>query len=170
MISSAKRRRTRYVCSYCNISLQHIAYQHHQLLPDVYCPAHNDTESSSGSDSIFELSESDNQNIDMSDEHQQELSSVSESAHASAPSSSELNEHELATEVWDIEESDSNAFSSDQGGEEAHSHLQIIVSMFLSFFQHCFRISDRTIYGVFAFFSVCVIPLLIFTCKRCSIA
>ena len=153
MMSSAKRRRTGYVCSHCNLSLQHTAYRRHQLLPDVYCPAHNDTESSSGSDSTFELSESDNQKIDMSDEHQQELSSVSELAHASAPSSSELNEFESATEVWDIEESDSNASSPDQGGEEAHSHLQTIVSVFLSFFQLCFRISDRAMVYLLSFLS-----------------
>jgi len=153
-MSSAKRRRTRYVCSHCNLSLQHTAYRRHQLLPDVYCPAHNDdTESSSGSDSTFELSESENQSMDMSVEPPQELSSVSGSVHASASSSSEFDEHESATDVWDAEGSDSNASSSDQGGEEAHSHLQFIVSVFLSFFQLCFRISDRAMVYLLSFLS-----------------
>ena len=159
MMSSAKRRRTRYVCSYCNLSLQHTAYRRHQLLPNVYCPAHNDeTESGSGSDSTFELSELDNRSIPTDDmptdlDYQQESSSASESTHPSDPSLSNDSENESATEVWDVEESESNASDSDECGEETHAQLHYVVSVFLSFFQLCFRISDRAMMHLLSFLS-----------------
>ena len=82
----AKRRKTRYVCSYCKRSLAHTAYQRHEQLPHLYCPAYKDEEeTSSGSDSTFDLldvpedtlsdcnvsfgehvSESDGSNVDLS--------------------------------------------------------------------------------------------------------
>ena len=51
-----RRRRQTYKCSSCQYYLRHRAYQRHQLLPRVYCPAHKSE--CSDSDSTFELSES----------------------------------------------------------------------------------------------------------------
>ena len=65
-------------------------------------------------------------------DHPQESSSVSDSTRDMSPTLSE-GEHELVTEVWEYEES-ASASEFDQCGEAAHSQLQYVVSVFLSFF------------------------------------
>ena len=57
MQTAKRRRRSRYVCSHC---LTHTAYKRQQELPEIYCPAcRNQDSSNSNTDSTFDISNSD---------------------------------------------------------------------------------------------------------------
>lgn len=153
-----RRRALRYVCSFCHYSLQHTAYRRHQLLPHVYCPARNkENDSTSGSDSTFEFSETvDSMNTDSVSCPEPESEPNDLDSHSPAISdSSNLSDescNESATEVWEGEFSASESESS-ESQEGTHTQLHFMISIFLSFFQLCFRISDRAIVHLLSFMS-----------------
>lgn len=150
-----RRRALRYVCSFCHYSLQHTAYRRYQLLPHVYCPARNEeNDSTSGSDSTFEFSEPvESINTDVScPEPESESNDLERHSSALSDSSNPSDEscNESAAEVWEGEFSASESESS-ESQEGTHTQLHFIVSIFLSFFQLCFRISDRAIVHLLSF-------------------
>lgn len=153
IMQPAKRRKTRYPCSSCKQSLGYTAYQRHLELPHIYCPAFvRDDALSSESDSTFNISET------AEPEHQAHTVPVLDSVciegvdHQDSLSSSSSSS-DSAPEIWQESSNSDTEDDSNAAKTTFPSQLQYMTSVFLSFFQLCFNISDRAISILLSFLS-----------------
>ena len=151
MQPAKRRRRTRYTCPFCRQSLVYTAYQRHLDLPNIiYCPVYSNDGTSSESDSTFYHSDGDQ----IDDLIQcEDMKMVRTSDDISLDTSRSSTSCESGPEIWD--DLDPSSSDSEYTGIDETLPIQVnhIVCTFLSFFQLCFRISDRAIALLLSFLS-----------------
>ena len=153
--------RSRFICNLCKQSLGYSAFRRHQDLPHMYCQGYSSINSTQGnaSDSLsstFEFDDLEDSdfpvhqpvNSILIENHNDEQSTIS-----SSESESSSDNSDSGAEVWDETEECCSDSETETPQSPATSQLTYFVCLFLSFFQLCFRISDRALSLLLSFIS-----------------
>lgn len=138
-------RRTRNVCIHCQQNLGYTALRRHRNLPHLYCPGYATSTMSSdsdSSDSTFTLDEPFPKGCNESTSCEQESIPHSPILCSSSSESEASEDSESGPEVWD-DCSENECDLAESQNTPGDRNLHFFMCLFLTFFQLCYRISDK---------------------------